>query len=180
MPRVTVHRTYLELPAPESLRPPERAAPPGATWQRIACDPEGYRTLYRDVGSRWHWRDRLAWTETHLRAHLARPEISVWTMRLGGEDAGFVELERHADGAMEIVYFGLKERFIGRGLGGAMLASAVQSAFEAGATRVWLHTCSLDSPAALPNYLARGFRRFREEDYETDLPDAAVATGDAA
>jgi hypothetical protein len=26
---------------------------------------------------------------------------------------------------------------------------------------VWLHTCTLDSPAALPNYLARGFEVVR-------------------
>ena len=26
-----------------------------------------------------------------------------------------------------------------------------------GARRVWLHTCTLDNPAALPNYLKRGF-----------------------
>jgi len=37
--------------------------------------------------------------------------------------------------------------------------------------RVWLHTCTLDDPAALPNYVARGFRPFREERYEADLPD---------
>jgi hypothetical protein len=31
---------------------------------------------------------------------------------------------------------------------------------------VWLHTCSFDHPAALPNYLARGFRVFKTESYE--------------
>jgi hypothetical protein len=28
--------------------------------------------------------------------------------------------------------------------------------------RVWVHTCSLDGPAALPNYEARGMVRFAE------------------
>jgi hypothetical protein len=36
--------------------------------------------------------------------------------------------------------------------------------------RVWLHTCTLDHPAALPNYLKRGFRPIREEVYTTLLP----------
>jgi hypothetical protein len=40
-----------------------------------------------------------------------------------------------------------------------------------GASRVWLHTCSLDGPAALPAYQARGFRIFREERLEKDFPD---------
>ena len=33
-----------------------------------------------------------------------------------------------------------------------------QEAFALGASRVWLHTCTLDSPRAIPNYKARGFR----------------------
>jgi hypothetical protein len=35
--------------------------------------------------------------------------------------------------------------------------------WDRGAERVWLHTCSLDSPAALPSYERRGFRRYHEE-----------------
>jgi len=31
-----------------------------------------------------------------------------------------------------------------------------------GASRVWLHTCTLDHPSALANYKARGFRIFKE------------------
>jgi len=42
-----------------------------------------------------------------------------------------------------------------------------------GATRVWLHTCTLDGPAALPNYLARGFVATRRETYAADVPLAA-------
>ena len=34
-----------------------------------------------------------------------------------------------------------------------------------GPTRVWLHTCTLDDPAALPNYVARGFRPCSTEVY---------------
>lgn len=41
-----------------------------------------------------------------------------------------------------------------------------------GANRLWLHTCTLDGPAALPNYRARGFVPFRTEHYETELPGA--------
>jgi hypothetical protein len=37
---------------------------------------------------------------------------------------------------------------------------------------VWLHTCTLDHPAALPNYLKRGFRSTRQEEY--------VLSGEAA
>jgi len=38
---------------------------------------------------------------------------------------------------------------------------------------VWLHTCTLDSPNALPNYRARGFRPYRTERYETEIETPA-------
>ena len=44
------------------------------------------------------------------------------------------------------------------GVGGWLLTRAVERAWEVeGTRRVWLHTCDLDSPAALGNYRARGF-----------------------
>ena len=52
-----------------------------------------------------------------------------------------------------------------------MLTEAAEAAWALGASRVWLHTCTLDHPGALANYLARGFRPFRTETYETDLPE---------
>jgi len=66
-------------------------------------------------------------------------------------------------GSVEIAYFGLLPEFVGRGLGGHLLSVAVERAFESGARRVWLHTCTRDNPAALPNYLKRGFLPFRTE-----------------
>ena len=36
--------------------------------------------------------------------------------------------------------------------------------------RVWLHTCSLDHPRALPNYQASGFSIYRTEDVIAHLP----------
>lgn len=38
-------------------------------------------------------------------------------------------------------------------------------AWQWGTSLVWLHTCTLDSAAALPNYLARGFQPTRSEQY---------------
>ena len=77
--------------------------------------------------------------------------------------AGFFELAAHDDASVEIAYFGLVEEFMGRGIGKAMLTRAAQQAWALGAARVWLHTCTLDSPRALPNYLARGFEETRKE-----------------
>jgi GNAT superfamily N-acetyltransferase len=79
--------------------------------------------------------------------------------------AGYFELREHDDGSAEIAYFGLLPAFIGRGWGKYLLTRATQAAWELGPNRVWLHTCTLDHPSALPNYLKRGFRPVRSEVY---------------
>ena len=72
---------------------------------------------------------------------------------------------------MEIVYFGLLPAHTAKGIGGWALTEAVRRAWEMGANRVWVHTCDLDHPGALANYLARGFRPYREEVYVKDLSE---------
>jgi GNAT superfamily N-acetyltransferase len=170
MPSTRVRRVYLELRDPGELRP-ARASDLATRLERLdPCPPDLYRALYRDVGERWHWRDRLAWSDAHLARHLARAEVTVFVVRVGDDAAGYFELEKHADDSVEIAYFGLRPEFFGRGLGGELLTRAVEEAWRIGAQRVWLHTCSLDSPRALPNYLARGFQPFKEESYTTEIP----------
>ena len=175
MPPVQVRRVYLELRDPAELRPARASDVVARTERPAPCPVALYRDLYREVGERWHWRDRLAWSDERLAAHLQRDAVAVFVMRAGDEVAGYFELERHDDGSVEIAYFGLRSAFFGRGLGGELLTRATEEAWRMGAGRVWLHTCSLDSPRALPNYLARGFRPFREEWYTAELPDEAPA-----
>lgn len=126
------------------------------------------------MGEHWFWHDRLEWSDEELGEHLGKPNVGLWELQVGGESAGYFELQRHDDGGVEIVYFGLVPRFIGQGLGGFMLTSAVREAWGMGAERVWLHTCTLDSPNALPGYKARGFRPFRTEKLEVDIDGTQV------
>src|SRR5207249_5531870 len=72
------------------------------------------------------------------------------------------------DDSAEIAYFGIVVREFGRGFGKHLLSCAVRDAWALGPRRVWLHTCTLDHPNALPNYLARGFTPYRTETYEVD------------
>jgi ribosomal protein S18 acetylase RimI-like enzyme len=88
---------------------------------------------------------------------------------LGGSPAGYVELEKGAEGDVHMWCFGLLPAFIGQGLGGHLLTVAVEHAWAPikdggmGATKVWLRTCSHDHPHAIRNYLARGFQIARQE-----------------
>lgn len=171
MRTVNVVRTYLQLSAPDALRP--APIPNAHVWliRNAPGDVEGYRALYSEVGRAYHWIDRLSWSDERLATHLARSEVCVWRLKCEGRTAGFFELEAHDDGSVELAYFGLIGDFHGKGLGKYLLTCAVREAWSAGASRVWLHTCTLDGEAALPNYLARGFTSFRTEPYVATLPD---------
>lgn len=166
---VEVTRTYLQLTHPDDLNV-ARAGDPRVGIERVAdCPASFFRYLYSEVGRSYHWIDRLPWTDEQIRAHLARHEVTLWVMYSEGAPAGYFELERHDDGSIEIAYFGLLAEFIGRGLGKHLLSVAVEQAWADGADRVWLHTCTLDDPAALPNYLKRGFKPFKKETYFTEV-----------
>lgn len=128
-----------------------------------ACPPSFFRYLYREVGHAYGWVDRLGWTDDQIRAHLADPAVSLWLLTVGHAPAGWAELRSEADGSTELAYVGLLPDFTGRGLGKHLVSVAVERAWELGARRVWVHTSSGDHPAALPNYLARGFSVFRTE-----------------
>jgi GNAT superfamily N-acetyltransferase len=166
---VEVTRTYLELSTPGQLRPAAANDASLRVARAVDCPPELYRRLYDEVGRAHHWRDRADWSDAQIRAHLARPEISVWVLYRGDAPAGWFELVRHHDGSAEIAYFGLLPAFIGLGLGKHLLTVAAQEAWKMTSARVWLHTCTLDSPVALPNYMARGFTAYREERYTVSL-----------
>jgi GNAT superfamily N-acetyltransferase len=163
---IEVKRTYLEMKSLDELK----AAPvpePEPLLERVPqCTPELFRYLYAEVGRAFRWTDRLSWSEEQIVRHLANPRTSVWILSWHKEPAGYFELQEHEDRSVEIAYFGLLPNFIGRGWGKHLLTRAVRAAWSLGASRVWLHTCTLDHPAALPNYLKRGFRPVREEVYE--------------
>ena len=94
-----------------------------------------------------------------------------WLLTWRAAPAGYFELRAPGDGAVEIAYFGLLPDYFGRRWGGHLLTRAVETAWSLGASRVWLRTCTLDHPAALPNYLRRGFQPVREETYTAHLPE---------
>lgn len=154
----------LEMTDPAQVRPPGRSPDPLPMLVRAEEPaPELSRFFYGAVGAAWQWVDRRDWSMERWRAWVDRPEHELWTCWMGGAPAGYVELEAQADGAVEVAYFGLLERFQGRGIGGWLLAAGLTRAWQReGTRRVWLHTCSLDGPQALPNYEARGLVRCGE------------------
>jgi GNAT superfamily N-acetyltransferase len=168
MPLLAVTRTYLEMRSPRDLSPAREPAP-GPRIERVGgCSTSYWRYLYTEVGRAYHWTDRLTWTDADIAAYLGDEDVTLHVLYVEHAPAGYYELRRHGDGSVEIAYFGLLPECTGRGLGGWMLTRAVEDAWGRGATRVWLHTCTLDHPSALPNYAKRGFVPYKTEIYETE------------
>ena len=156
----TLITTYLEMTSRERFAPAYVRATDFEIVQLDRPDADYYLFLYRAVGEEWAWRDRLQMTGRELRRILASPDTAVYILYVCGSPGGYVELNREADGSVEIAYFGLRREFMGRGLGKHLLSYGLERAWEMGATRVWVHTCNLDGPYALANYKKRGFREF--------------------
>jgi GNAT superfamily N-acetyltransferase len=184
---VLVTVTYLQATDPAKLAPPSSPRPALTLARVVQPDPDLNRRLYSAVGSDWGWTDRLPWSREDWSAWLGGHGRETWLASVDGETAGYAELagEPRTDGAgtdVEIVYLGLLPAFTRRGLGGHVLADVLTQAWSLPerwselepARRVWLHTCSLDSPRALANYRARGLEVYRTEQVEQG---AALPTG---
>ena len=167
-------RTYLELRDHTQFKDAFGHFPEITIARASKPSPDLYRTCYRTVGEAFHWFDRWEWSDEQITKHLADPAIQLFvaTRRTGGNQADLAEwyeLRRVAeDDSVEIAYFGIVDREFGRGFGKHLLSNAVRDAWALDPRRVWLHTCTLDHPNALPNYLARGFTPYRTETYEVD------------
>ncbi len=175
--KVTI--TTLQMHRPSSRAP--RALPDEVRLERtVAVDPEYARFLYGLVGGPWFWTDRLGWTREQWVEELEVPGTEFWVLYGEGGPWGYVHLHPlvAADGThVEIRYFGLAERAIGRGLGGPLLEHGIAAAWSLAeradvppTARVWVHTCTLDGPAALANYQARGLVVCGTEEADEDMP----------
>lgn len=179
-----VTTTYLEQTDPADLRPASTPAQPGRVVRVDEVSPEFCRFLYASVGGDWFWLQRLAWTYDEWVSWLSRPGAETWVLWLHGTPAGYIELDAQPGQTsthVEIAYFGLLPRFIGRGLGGQLLTAGIANAWSMRdrwpelppVDRVWVHTCTLDGEHAQANYLARGMRVYRTSTQDELLPDVS-------
>lgn len=152
----------LESRSPTELKP---ASDPGDVDIREACVKQFQfnRFLYQLVGASWAWNDKLNWSDEQWQQYAEADDLRTWVAWCEGSPAGYFELQMQPGGTVEICYFGLAEKFIGRRLGGYLLTESIRKAWDWGANRVWVHTCSLDHPNALANYEARGLSIFKSE-----------------
>ena len=157
-----VTTTYLEMfarPSRDASAPMMGIAIVEAHMPTVAY----YRFLYDAVGTDWQWTSRKNLSDSELGRIIQDPQVKLHVMFVEGVPAGFAELDGRVPGEIELKQFGLMPEFIGRGLGKSFLQWVIERAFSYSPRRFWLHTCTLDHPAALPNYLKAGFVVYKTE-----------------
>ena len=148
--------TTLEMRARPPLRPMPASPFRLVRWDRPASD--RYRALFRRIGARWLWFSRLVMAEPALRMILDDPRVAVFAaVDRAGVEIGMLELDFREPGVCELSYVGLVPELAGNGHGDWLMAEALARAWTKGVTRVWVHTCTLDHPAALGFYRRHGF-----------------------
>ena len=132
--------------------------------KKIKPDFQLNKFFYKQVGKKHRWIDRLIWSDEKWMTYISNRNLETYVISKYDELVGFFELLYNPElKETEISYFGLLEKYIGKGIGGFALSSAIRKAFEKNINRVWLHTCTLDHPNALKNYIARGMTVFKKE-----------------
>ena len=150
---------YFEMHAP-----PERqaaVAPEGLEIVRAVEPPiHFYRDLYDTIGSPWVWWERKRQSDAQVLAEIHAPGVELWVPYFQGVPVGMSEIDFRKDGEAFVAYFGILPEYCGRGWGRDLIDWSIGHAFARGVGRLWLHTCSLDSPAAVRTYTAAGFTQY--------------------
>ena len=155
---IVTHLEMRERPRPAPIPPaPLRLV----RWKQPSLDT--YRTLFRRVGTPWLWFSRLVMPDSR-----------------GGE-VGLLELDFRFLPDCELSFFGLVPHLTGQGFGRWLMAQAKSLAWRKGVGRFRVHTCTLDSPAALGFYISSGFVPIaREVESFADPRLAGILPRDAA
>jgi len=162
--------TSLEMTARPMLRsdPPAEA---GFGLNRIARpDLTWFRALFRRVGEHYLWSSRLRMPDEDLTAELLDPGMETYALTRDGDDLGLLQLDFRQVGEGELGFFGVTDELIGTGAGRWLMNRALERAWSRPIRRCWVHTCTLDHPAALGFYLRSGFTAYRRQIEVLDDP----------
>ena len=121
--------------------------------------------FYKQIGLDHYWRDRLVWSDNDWKRYISNKNLETWIIKTKNQLVGFYEKEFHkSKNEIELINMGILKEYRGKRLGSALLEHLVNSSQKAKNDRIWVHTCTLDHKFALPNYLSKGFKIFKEEE----------------
>ena len=159
-----IFRKYLEIKSIDDLN---EAKKPSSIYSLNLIQTKDFQLnkfLYKNIGKKYHWFDRLTWTDQNWISYVSNTNLITNFLKDNDDLVGYYELILNKEKQeSEIVYFGILEEYFGKKLGGFLLTEAIKKSFSLNVKRVWVHTCSLDHKNALKNYLARGMTVFKSE-----------------
>ena len=162
-----VERNYLEINSVSELNEAGITSINSKKFEVKLIKPADFqinRFFYKNVGKKYHWVDRLTWTEKQWIEYVSDRKVRTYILKYENDLAGYFELIIHNDKSeVEIAYLGLLEEYLNKKIGSYLLSSAIKNSFLEKPKRVWVHTCSLDHKNALNNYIARGMKIFKKE-----------------
>ena len=154
---IRVHVTELEMTAP----PKAHMIAPSNLHIALMRVPEiplpFYRFLYRQVGTRWEWVDRVRMDDEELSANIHNERTTITVFYLEGAPAGLYEYQQQDGGITELIHFGLFERALGLGVGKWFLLQGLKAMWADKPEKVITATNNLDHPRALQLYQQFGF-----------------------
>ena len=159
-----VKRNYLEIHSYQELKEGNQ---PSNDYSLKLIDPINFQLnkfFYKNIGKKHKWIDRLVWREEQWINYVSNEKVKTYVLKQKDDLVGFFELIFHLEkNETEIAYFGILEEYQNKKLGSYLLSEAIKRSFQVRASRVWVHTCSLDHKNALNNYLSRGMKIFKTE-----------------
>ena len=157
-------RNYLEIKSIKELISPKNSKKNLKIKLLLQPDFQLNKFFYKQIGKNYYWTDRLIWTDQDWIKYISKKNVFTYVLYENNNIAGFFELIHHEKKKeAELAYLGLLHEFIGKKLGAHLLSQAIEISWNFKINRVWVHTCSLDHPNALKNYLGRGMKIFHHE-----------------
>lgn len=131
---------------------------PGVDW---------YQKLYRQIGQEWLWFSRVVMPHDELASIISDPLVEIRALYIDGKPEGLLELDYRNDNECELAFLGVTEKLLGKGSGKWLMNHAIELAWDDSISRpinrLWIHTCTLDHPRALPFYIKSGFKAYSRQ-----------------
>ncbi len=159
-----IFRNYLEVTSLEDLNEVKK---PSQNYFVKLVNPKDFQLnkfFYKNIGKNCQWVDRLVWTDLNWIEYVSNEDLLTFILKDKDDIAGYFEIFFNKNTKeVEIIYFGILEEYFGKKLGGYLLSESIKKSFNLGCKRVFVHTCSLDHPNAILNYISRGMKIFKKE-----------------
>ena len=113
-----IFRKYLEIKSIDYLNEVEK---PSHSYSLNLIEPKDFQLnkfLYIQIGKKYHWIDRLAWTDKNWIAYVSNKNLITYLLKNNDNLVGYYELIFNGERQeIEIAYFGILEEYFGKKLG---------------------------------------------------------------